>query len=988
MPQFVKHFVQDLTQDIKIRQCGTIVFNGDNLSNVITVDLYNGTEPYSGGGTVAGAVICPDGATVPLTGTLSGNVASVTLTGDCVAIPGQIGIGIQVISGSTRTTVLKAVYNVDLVSTDNVVDPDSRITASVTQLVADIEAATAEIPASDMASLMSGIAPTFSATTNYAAGAYVYYSGTLYRFTNAHAAGSWTGTDATAVALGNDVTDLKSAVDNDSTMLTVDRASYYVMQNRIYQKSTNQIKSLTNFYCAKVVVDIATTFIVSASLTITPADYPLISFIDSNGDYISSLFDDVRSGKNLANYTFTAPTGTAYFYINSSSADISVYQSGAKKIESTIGLTLCEPYNNKQNSIYNSNTQRIQTLSGYNADYYTIDSELNYYVSGEWKLDTGLNAVSYFDENGAYISSELPALSTSSTVTYSLMKLTIPSTAKTFVFSYGTIADGVVYNSKLKINSAIADIKALSDEITPTKIETEFVLYPGSLYYKEDNSIHSYSGSVNACKKYSVSPLKTYRFTSKIQVDPGFPLISYIDANGNLLGFEYNSRRNTLVSVTDVAVNLPAGTAYFYVNSDTESDSIVYYTANKFDLVNERIDGLENGAAGKFDFNVTPTHGQSLSLAIVHGIPPIHTTPISGGFMLNNGVYQVGATAASMSGLVPLREGYDTSLGNNQVENSAWGTSEQIKKLCADSHNLPYNQQFYSACGQDGGNIATQFDTELTVMQRIFDAVKRLMPYKRVGVPAIYWIQGEADNSAQTSGETYKQALIAGLDRISQMAKGTFGQNNDVKCICYQTAWCEYDDRNHYTATQAQMELCRDSDRFAPSCPAYVLIKGPNDYIHISNWGQYLLGLYQGIQFYNLVTLGKKNIGVMPLENGISVSGNTITIQFGVQCAPLRFVTDWVSERQNYGFEVISNGADILTGVAISGIDKVVLTCSQNVASGDTVYYAMQAIKYGNHLAGSGGNLCDSQGDDITAEIDGTTVALNNYCYAFSAVID
>lgn len=210
--QFTKHFVQDLTQDIKIRQCGTIAFNADNESNVITVDLYNGTEPYSGGGTVAGAVICPDGATVALdNGTLTGNVASVTLKADCFAIPGQIGVGVQVISGSVRTTVLKAIYNVELLSTDNMVDPDSRITASVTQLVADIEAATAEIPASDMASLMSGIAPTFSATTNYAAGAYVYYSGTLYRFTNAHAAGSWTGTDVTEAALANDVDDLKSA---------------------------------------------------------------------------------------------------------------------------------------------------------------------------------------------------------------------------------------------------------------------------------------------------------------------------------------------------------------------------------------------------------------------------------------------------------------------------------------------------------------------------------------------------------------------------------------------------------------------------------------------------------------------------------------------------------------------------------------------------------------------------------------------------------
>lgn len=219
MAQFEKHFVQDLTQDIKIRQCGTIVFNGDNLSNVITVDLYNGTEPYSGGGSVSCSVICPDGATVPITnGSISGNTVTVTMTGDCFALPGQIGVGVQVVSGDIRTTVLKAIYNVELLETDTIVDPGSRITASVGQLVSDIENAVAKIPSSDMASLMAGIAPTFSASTNYTAGAYVYYNGTLYRFTANHAAGSWTGTDATAVALGNDlggqISDLKSATRN------------------------------------------------------------------------------------------------------------------------------------------------------------------------------------------------------------------------------------------------------------------------------------------------------------------------------------------------------------------------------------------------------------------------------------------------------------------------------------------------------------------------------------------------------------------------------------------------------------------------------------------------------------------------------------------------------------------------------------------------------------------------------------------------------
>lgn len=192
MPQFVKHFVQDLTQDIKIRQCGTIVFNADDEANVITIDLYNGEEPATLTGSVVGAVICSDGSTVPVTGgTISGNTVTLTLTGDCGAISGPIGVGVQIVNGTQKTTVLKAVYNVELFTTDNVVDPGSRITITVSDLVSDIEAAIAEIPASDMASLMSGIAPTFNTSTDYPVGAYVYYNGVLYRFTSAHSSGSW-----------------------------------------------------------------------------------------------------------------------------------------------------------------------------------------------------------------------------------------------------------------------------------------------------------------------------------------------------------------------------------------------------------------------------------------------------------------------------------------------------------------------------------------------------------------------------------------------------------------------------------------------------------------------------------------------------------------------------------------------------------------------------------------------------------------------------
>ena len=211
--QFTKHFVQDLQQDIKIRQCGTIVFNADNESNVISVDLYNGQEEYSGGGTVAGACICPDGSTVPLTGSIVGKTASVTLTGDCFAFPGQIGIGVQIVSGSVKTTVLKAIYNVELFETDDVVDPGSRLTVSVADLVQEINDALANIPASDT-NIKAAMAPVFSTSTAYKAGQYVWYDGQLYKFTADHVSGSWTGTDATAWAIGNDVENQKTEINN------------------------------------------------------------------------------------------------------------------------------------------------------------------------------------------------------------------------------------------------------------------------------------------------------------------------------------------------------------------------------------------------------------------------------------------------------------------------------------------------------------------------------------------------------------------------------------------------------------------------------------------------------------------------------------------------------------------------------------------------------------------------------------------------------
>lgn len=57
------------------------------------------------------------------------------------------------------------------------------------------------------------VAYTFSTSKAYPAGDYVIYSGALYRFTADKAAGSWDATKVVAVALADDVSDLKGALD-------------------------------------------------------------------------------------------------------------------------------------------------------------------------------------------------------------------------------------------------------------------------------------------------------------------------------------------------------------------------------------------------------------------------------------------------------------------------------------------------------------------------------------------------------------------------------------------------------------------------------------------------------------------------------------------------------------------------------------------------------------------------------------------------------
>lgn len=192
LPNWYDVDIQNPISPVPLQQ---ILATGDKAANRIGVRLYSGGEAYSPGGSCRGYVLRADGATVPiLDGTISGNEMSIDLPEAAYAVQGSVVISIVNITSGSATTVFLGVGSVNRTQSDVVIDP-GEVLDDINTLIEAIEAAVESIPA-DYSDLQAGVAPAFSTSTAYAAGDYVWYNGELYRFIAAHAAGSWTGTDA------------------------------------------------------------------------------------------------------------------------------------------------------------------------------------------------------------------------------------------------------------------------------------------------------------------------------------------------------------------------------------------------------------------------------------------------------------------------------------------------------------------------------------------------------------------------------------------------------------------------------------------------------------------------------------------------------------------------------------------------------------------------------------------------------------------------
>ena len=229
---------------------------------------------------------------------------------------------------------------------------------------------------------------------------------------------------------------------------------------------------------------------------------------------------------------------------------------------------------------------------------------------------------------------------------------------------------------------------------------------------------------------------------------------------------------------------------------------------------------------------------------------------------------------------------------------------------------------------------------------------------------AVSWVQGESDNTM--SKDDYKSSLFNLSNNYNLIGKTSAGQDNDVAFITSQVS-----SNSLPNVALAQLEASEEDELITLSTPLY-FFEYFSDGVHIVSESAKQLGGYMALAYKKVVVDGKKWVPVKPLSH--SVSGNDVTITFNTPAPPLAFDTTIVAAQANYGFaafEVDGTTPIAISQVALSGVDKVVITTATPVPIGGKITYALPPI--------GKGNLRDSQGNTVIY----LGLPMHNWCVLF-----
>ena len=161
----------DVDAEIQMTPLKSLYASGDKDAHVFELSLYRGAEEMDlSGASAQGYFIRADGYTVPITGTISGNVVTLTLSEGCYYVVGNFNLIIKVSIGESRKSVFWGNGYVVRSMTDAIVDEENVI-PSLDELLAQIAATESAAKAANQAASAANSAATSAAQAASAADA-------------------------------------------------------------------------------------------------------------------------------------------------------------------------------------------------------------------------------------------------------------------------------------------------------------------------------------------------------------------------------------------------------------------------------------------------------------------------------------------------------------------------------------------------------------------------------------------------------------------------------------------------------------------------------------------------------------------------------------------------------------------------------------------------------------------------------------------------
>lgn len=356
-----------------------------------------------------------------------------------------------------------------------------------------------------------------------------------------------------------------------------------------------------------------------------------------------------------------------------------------------------------------------------------------------------------------------------------------------------------------------------------------------------------------------------------------------------------------------------------------------------------------------------------------------------------------GTSAENHAQLVPYVETYKNT-ANGQAWETPMGASIRGWYELMMAENYGFNPDDLIILGSVPAEGGQPIDVLAAYpgpyMQRVFDDISygyaRAQEMGKTYRPvAMYWMQGEANQTKGTTKEEYQAEFDAMQQRIDAHASAVCGEEVHVPIFVYQfSSWINRTPNTSYpTIPMALLELAQTRENVYLTNPMY--IHDYTDGAHLTARSSYIQGLYISVMEKRALIDGKAAKPLMPV--GHKRQGRAATVWLN-PVGRLSFDTSIVSDPGNYGLRLLH--PDTLEVIPLTGVslryDAVNISTAENIPEGAILQYAFHGGTTGQspgRLSGPRGCLRDSQGDFISFSLNGEVIRMDNYCVMFEITL-